>query len=1139
MDYRILGPLEVLAPDGPVPLGGAKQRALLAVLLLHANEVVSTDRLIDALWGEGPPETALKALQVHVSQLRKALGADVIRTRPPGYSLEVARDELDLDRFRRMHEEAGASAGSRPARARELLAEALALWRGPPLADLTYATFAQAEIARLEEMRIAAIEDRIAADLELGRAAGLIGELEPLSAAHPHRERLRGQLMLALYRSGRQAEALDVFREARAVLTEELGIEPGRGLRELHQAILEQDASLDRERTPPESRASSTFVGRERELAELRTALEEAVSGRGSVVLVGGEPGIGKSRLAEEVATSVGSRDVRLLTGRCWEAGGAPAYWPWLQALRPYVREADPGVLRESLAGAGGELVALLPELRERLPELPDAPSDGSEGARFRLLEAAVSFLAGASRAQPLAIFLDDLHAADASSLLLLRYVAAHAARSRLLVVGCFRDTELSPPLADVLNESAVRRVSLKGLGPEDTSRLLTLVVGAEPGEDLAARVQAETQGNPLFSVEFGRLVAAGDRLSIPEGVRDTIRRRVERQSSGCRGVLALASVMGREFDPEVVARLSGLDEDDLARVLDEAAASRLVEGVPDGAGRLRFTHILVRDALYEDLPAPRRFRLHRAAGDALEALFPDAHLAELAHHYLEAGTAVADKAVEYSQRAGDRAASQFGFEEAARHYENALRVLDARGMTATDHACDLLLALGEALSRAGDEREAKAALARGAAIAQDSGRPDQLARAALNYGGRFGWARASTDPALVPLLERALAAVGDSDVRTRVRLLARLAGAKRDDPLRDDRARLAEETVALAEAQGDPATLAFAIEGSWIALEGPDLIGDGVGVGERLIALGEQMGDRERVFAGHDHRIHTFWQLADRTGVELEHDALSALADELRQPAQHWHVGTGVTMLALMEGRFDEADELIADTLELGQRAESWNALVTQRLALFVLRRAQGRLGELEDVIARSVREYPALIRFRCALAHLYAELGREGDARRVLDDMLSRDLAHEHLDAEWLFSMALLADPCVQLGERAGAEKLYALLLPYEGLYAMAPVETVFGSMARGLGVLAATLDRPDAAARHFEVALEVERRMRARPWVAHAQHDYGAMLLDQGDVARAEPLLDEAAVTYRELGMESWAERVRALTQPTPTA
>src|SRR4051794_9746008 len=334
MDYRILGPLEVLAPDGPVPLGGAKQRAVLAVLLLHANEVVSTDRLIEALWGEEPPDTASKALQVHVSQLRKALGAEVINTRPPGYSLDIAADALDLARFRSLHEEARAIAGSDPAGARDLLVRALALWRGAPLADLTYAAFAQGDIARLAEIRLAAIEDRIAAALALARHSELVAELEPLIQAQPHRERLRAQLMLALYRSGRQAEALEAFRAARAVLTEELGIEPGRELRELHQAILEQDESLEAGTAPPPgggrrapprppregdgsrgggpapAGGGSTCGGRERGLGEPTPALQDGIGGGGGVVLGGGEPGMGKGRPAEGLAAGARSRHV-------------------------------------------------------------------------------------------------------------------------------------------------------------------------------------------------------------------------------------------------------------------------------------------------------------------------------------------------------------------------------------------------------------------------------------------------------------------------------------------------------------------------------------------------------------------------------------------------------------------------------------------------------------------------------------------------------------------------------------------------------------------------------------------------------------------------------------------------------------
>jgi DNA-binding SARP family transcriptional activator len=232
MDFRILGPLEVLERGHQVALGGAKQRALLATLLLQANEVVSTDRLVDALWEEEPPARADKALQVYVSQLRKALGRERLETKTPGYVLRVGDEELDVVRFERLLDE------GRPK-------EALALWRGQPLADVAYSRFARSEIARLEELRVAALEERIEQDLAAGRHANVIGELEALVHEHPLRERLRGQLMLALYRSGRQAEALDAYQQGRSLLSEELGLEPSRRLRELQQAILNQDPALD------------------------------------------------------------------------------------------------------------------------------------------------------------------------------------------------------------------------------------------------------------------------------------------------------------------------------------------------------------------------------------------------------------------------------------------------------------------------------------------------------------------------------------------------------------------------------------------------------------------------------------------------------------------------------------------------------------------------------------------------------------------------------------------------------------------------------------------------------------------------------------------------------------------------------
>ena len=286
------------------------------------------------------------------------------------------------------------------------------------------------------------------------------------------------------------------------------------------------------------------------------------------------------------------------------------------------------------------------------------------------------------------------------------------------------------------------------------------------------------------------------------------------------------------------------------------------------------------------------------------------------------------------------------------------------------------------------------------------------------------------------------------------------------------------------------------------------------------MISLGEQIGDKERVFGGHDFLVHVHWTRADRVAVDVLLDSAKELADELRQPAQRWWVGTARTMLAIMEGRFEQAEQLIAQTLAMGERALSWNAQVSYRLQLFALRRAQGRLAELEEMVARSVHEYPTLLRFRCALAHLYAELGRERDARAVLDDLLSRDLAREHVDAEWLFSMSLLPDPVARLCGDDGAAKLYSVLLPYEELYAQAPVEATFGCLARGLGVLATKLRRFDDAERHLELAAEVETRMRARPWLAHVKHDLARMLRARGDDDLATETAAEAAAAYREL-------------------
>ncbi len=469
MEFRILGPLEAEGVGGPVALSGSKQRALLSILLLHANEVVDSDRLIDALWSDGPPADAPKALQIHVSRLRRALAPeDVVQTRPGGYLVAADATNLDLRRFEQLVSEGRSLlAASDATAARAALVEALALWRGAPLGEFAAESFARAELARLEGLHAGALEARIDADLALGAHGALVPELEAVVARYPLREHLRGQLMLALYRSGRQAEALQAYREARSTLVDELGIEPGRRLQELEQAILRQDPALDLSvrDARPGRRAAGAFIGREREVDELSAALDDARAGRGRLFLVSGASGLGKTRLADEVASRAKEAGLRVLWGRSAKSEGAPAYWLWSQALRP--------------------LAAGLPDL--------DAAED--EGARFRLFVDVASGLREAAAARPVFLVLDDLHHADESSLLLLDFLAGELAEMHLAVVGTYVDDDATPgQLAALADHSAHHRLRLRPLGVADVERLAVLA-GADDVD--AAALHAETGGNP------------------------------------------------------------------------------------------------------------------------------------------------------------------------------------------------------------------------------------------------------------------------------------------------------------------------------------------------------------------------------------------------------------------------------------------------------------------------------------------------------------------------------------------------------------------------------------------------------------------------------------------------------------------
>jgi DNA-binding SARP family transcriptional activator len=1162
MDFRILGPLEVSDDGRSIDLGGARQRALLAILLLHRGEVVPAERLVDDLYGADPPPTAAKSLQAHVSRLRRALGGDGrVRTRGGGYALETDRGEVDADRFSELLDRGRhALAYDRPEEAAESLAAALELWRGAPLADLAYEEFAQPEIGRLEELRLGCVEDRLDAELALGRHTEAVGELERLVRDFPLRERLRGQLMLALYRGGRQAEALQVYQEGRRLLADELGLDPGRALQELERAILNQDPRLDLRGGEPTDGMSArpgrlvagAFIGREAELALLDDALADALAGRGRLLLLSGEAGIGKSRLTDEAAARAKGLGVRVLWGRCWEAGGAPAFWPWVQALRSLVRDADPELLRGQLGSAAPEVAHLLPELRELYPDLPEPSALDSDGARFRLFEATASFLRRAASAEPFLVVLDDVHAADASSLLMLEFVAGELADARVLLLAAYRDPELHPgdPIAVALTglaRHATTRIVLHGLARPHVAAFIEASGSIQPHQSLVAAIADETEGNPLFVGEIVRLLAAEGRLTdevgaswrmaVPETVKEVVGRRLRGLPAACREMLDVASVVGREFPLDLVERVGGGTPGAQLAVLDEAIAARLVTDVPGSPGQLRFTHALVRDTLYDALPQARRLQLHREIGEAIEerAGSDPTRLSELAHHFFQALPAVDPAvAVAHAMRAAQQARELLAYEEAARLYETALRASALRPDAERDR--DLLLGLGDALARSGDMPSARDAFLRGAALARETGSAEGLAQAALGYGGRIVWARTAGDRLIVSLLEEALEALGDDDTPLRARLLARLAGALRDelDPTR--RVQIGEDAVAMARRLGDTdalhgAVLSFTLAGLAGAQHG---LGDDprrLEVIDELLGEAAIAGDKESECEG----LMTLMLVhAERNDIDIVRTLLAriaVLADELRQPSQQWFATAGAAMLALHDGRFDDADGLMARALELGGTAQQTEAASAHAIHRLILCRELARPADAYDELAAVAFASPARPFFRACLGALCAELGRDAEARRLLEELAPNGFEIMPRDNEWLLSAHYLAETCCALGDLTRAEVLYAELEPLSAAAAMNVAEGAVGTLGRAVGGLAALLGRDSDAVRLYRQAIELDDLGGARPWAAHARVGLAAVLDRQGDHEEAARLLAEAAAAAEELGMAGLTMRLAA--------
>lgn len=911
---------------------------------------------------------------------------------------------------------------------------------------------------------------------------------------------------------------------------------------------------------PPPSEATA-FVGRERELLALQSLIADARAGKGRLALVTGEAGIGKTRLATELALLAHQQGVRVCWGRCHEGVGAPAFWPWVQILRAQTRgRASEPLMPEPQAGAS-DLAPLAAELHRALPEFSLPATLPPDEARFRLFDALSSFLQQEATRQPLLLILDDLHWADAPSLLLLAFLARVAPHACLVVVAVYRDTEvdqdhpLAQTRASLAREQVSVRLALQGLSRVETTRLLGLVSGMELPADLATAVMEKTEGNPFFVLETVRLLAAEGRLSrqkpappmipLPPTVREVVGQRLSRLSEPCRRLLTVAAIIGREFGATVLERASAQSRLEVLDQLEEAEAGGIIVAVADAPGRFRFAHALIRETLYEALPTTRRARWHVQVGEAVEGLAATstaARVAELAHHFYEgmaAGSAA--RAFTYACWAAEQATGMLAYEEAVTHYRHALQALDLYE-TAEDHQrCELLLALGEAQVRAGERPAADASFRHAAGIARGLHAPELFARAALGIEGTGAFAAYSIDPALVGLLEEALGRLGEGDSIPRARVLSRLAMELSFAEAAADqqrRAPLIREALAMSARLDDPSVRAAVLADSYFVLWSPDNLDERMDIARESVRLAEERRSHELALWGHGLELINLLERGDIQAVDAKREVIARLSEMVPQPLHHQKRTMITAMRALLDGRLDEAEPLMLEAFQIGQQAHSPDALMYFGVQLWALRREQGRLSEVETPLRALVEQYPGIPGWRCALALLYCELGRPADARRELEHLAGDAFAAVPREGNWLMSLTLLAEVCAVLGDIRHAGTLYELLLPYARRNAVAAfLAACNGSVAYYLGLLATVLGRWEAAHRHFEDALAAHERMGARPFVARTRFALAAMLHARGaggDHDRALTLLKQSHETAGALEMTRLEAQVTTLMQ-----
>ena len=1033
LEVRLGGGLSLRAEGAEIALPASRRaRGVLAYLALNPGPHARA-QLAARFWPDVLDESARTSLRAALTELRHALGpeaADVVATRE-----SVALEGAYVDT--RAFDEALA--------ARDDAAAVRAC--GAPLLDGFEEDWAE-EARQVHARRLGEALERLAASAaDATEAIRLTREqvaLDPL-AEEPNR-----RLIERLSAAGDRAAAVAAGDRFAARLRTSLGIAPSKETRAL----------LDELRRPPVaapaalSRTYETaFVGRHAELERLRASWAGVGMHKDRrIVLLAGEPGVGKTRLAHEFAAAALADGATVLMGRCSE-----------EPLQPF--EPFAGALAQA-----GATEALLPSDQD------DA------GARHRLFEgvdAALSALA------PLVLIVDDLHWADRGTLLLARFLLRSARPGPLLLLGTYRDTELgrgtplTGALADLQHDGALDRVGLTGLGESEVAALTNALLGKD-GDELAARVHARTGGNAFFVEEVLRGLAETGSADVPESVRHAVGVRLERLSTNANALLAAAAILGLECEADALAATAQLEPDAAEAALDEVLRARLLRAVP-AAPRFEFTHALVREAVLNELNVLRRARLHRRAAEALTALGEDRHLEEIATHLFEAAsTADARRAADTLVRAGERAQQRLAYEDAAERFERALEALELAD--AQEEAGPVLLARGDALLRAGEPAAARDAFGRAAALARRHGDTTLLGEAALGFSG-LGVTIVDLDADAIARLEEALEEAGSDDV-LRSRLQARLAVELYYAQDRGRSEALSAAAVSAARAAGDPSALASALSARHVALWRPDRLNERLEAAADMIAAAREAGERHTELQARNWRASDLFELGDMAAFREEVRRHTALADELRLPAFQWYAPLWAAVEAMLAGRYDEAEALTAEAEQAGIRAGDRNAELFAGMVRFNAQMEREDYGALdmpflEDKIANS----PAGPAYRSSYAWILAATGEPGIAHRELDAVMASQQA---FDANWLSAQAEATEACLLLRHTGHAAVLYERLLPYSGRPGTAGRGVCsFGSLDRHLGGLAALLGRTAEAERHLEAAIAQDEATGCAVW------------------------------------------------------